>query len=349
MSETASLQFFDAAYQNFVASTLQTQEVKKFYKLAGFTLCLKFAGSALVDLLTPALQHAEVGDARECEGTICIWEGAATPAHPLAFPWPRNSFAIHGDVIGYNSDRIHTVFDARLNILQVFDKERDLALYWIKDRRNTAWWVGTSPFFSILHWWMRTRGHQLTHAAVVGYSQGGVLLTGKSGAGKSTTSLSCMRFGMKYVSEDFCILSDLPDIRAYSLYNSVKISDETLRLFPELNKHIENSERPKEDKAYFFHQKFQPENILPSCPIKALIALQIEKAKDSWLESIQPIDASASLSGSTLWQLTHAGPSVFQHLKRVALSLPCYRLHLGSDLMQAPTLIERILAADLSR
>jgi hypothetical protein len=339
MSKTASLQFFDVAHQHFLASVRETREVRKFYRLAGFTISLSFAGDTLVDFLTPALEHVEIGDGEKADLTICIWDGASTPIPPLEFPWPNNSFAMHGNVIGYNSDRIHTVFDSWMNILQAFDKKRDLALYWIKDRQKTPWWVGTSPLLFILHWWMRTRGHQLTHAAVVGYPQGGVLIAGKSGAGKSTTALSCMRAGMKYVSEDYCLLSDLPDIRAYSLYNSAKIKEETLRLFPEFCKYIENSERPKEDKAFFFHQKFQPENILTSCPLKALITLQIEEAKDSWLEPIWPIDAMAALSGTTLWQLTHTGPAVFQHLKRVAENLPCYKLHLGSDLMQAPKLL----------
>ena len=228
-------------------------------------------------------------------------------------------------------------------IQHVLDKERNLALYWIKDRRDLPWWIGGSPLQLILHWWMRTQSHQLTHAAAVGYPHGGVLLTGKSGSGKSTTSLACMKAGMSYVSEDYCLINDLPEIRAYSLYNSAKIEEKTLRFFPELGKYIENSERAKGDKAFFFHHKFQPEKILSDCLLKAIISLKIEQTKDSWLEPILPSDAIAALSASTLWQLTHAGPVAFNHLKRVSEALPCYKLHLGSDLMQAPKLIGALL------
>lgn len=338
-----SLRFFDSAHENFLATVSHSQGIKRFYKVAGFTVCLYFAGAALVDFLTPALQHLQTEDEENVALTICIWDGVSTGAPSLEFPWPRNSFALHGNVIGYDNERVHTVFDAHLKILQVFHKERNLALYWIQDLQKTPWWIGTSPLLFILHWWMNTKGYQLTHAGAVGYPEAGILFAGKSGAGKSTTSLSCMKAGMKYVSEDYCVLSDAPEIRAHSLYNSAKITEKTAGLFPELRQYIENPEHPKEDKAFFFHHKFQPNNILSSFPLKALITLKIFDAQDSWLEPIEPSDALAALSATTLWQLSHTGPSVFKHLRRVAEALPCYRLHLGRDLAQPPKLIERLL------
>lgn len=322
---------------------MTAEETKRFYRIAGFTVCLKFAGSAMVDILTSALRHLEVGAFDDCDLTICLWDSVSTDSSPVEFPWASNFYDLRGEVIGYNSGRIYTVVDIHTKALHVFDKERKLALYWIKDSRDLPWWVQGSPLQLILHWWMRTQGIQLTHAAAVGYSHGGVLLTGKSGAGKSTTSLACMQAGMKYISEDYCLLSDLPELWAYSVYNSAKIGAKTLQWFPELETQIENRARAKEDKAFLFHHKFQPEKILPKCPLKALLTLQIGVTKESWLEPIAPDSAVAALSISTMWQLTHTGPTVFKHLKRVAENLPCYLLHLGSDLTQAPKLIEKLL------
>lgn len=338
-----SLLFFDLAYQNFLGSLCRMSEVKKFYRLSHFTLCLQFAGEALVDFLTPALQHLEIDPPEKSDFTICIWDSISTHTPPMKLPWKEDAYAVRGNVIGYNNERVHTVFDSQMKILQVFDRERSLALYWIEDLNRAPWWIGASPLLFILHWWMSARGHQVTHAAAVGHPEGGVLLAGKGGAGKSTTSLSCMKAGMKYVSEDYCLLSEAPNIRAYSLYNSAKIGDKTLSFFPALGQYIENRDRPKEDKALFFHYKFQPENILASFPLKALITLKIVEARDSYLEPIGPYEAVASLSASTLWQLSHAGPAVFNHLKKVAQSLPCYVLHLGSDLAQSPQLIGKLL------
>ena len=99
----------------------------------------------------------------------------------------------------------------------------------------------------------------------------------------------------------------------------------------------------KKTKTFLFHYKFQPEKILLECPLRALIVLKIDETKDSWLEPVDSKMAVAALTISTMWPLTHTGSPVFQHLKRVAGALPCYQLHLGSDLMQAPKLIERVL------
>lgn len=333
--------FFRKAHQNFIASTERSGKIKQFYRLAGFTFCLQFAGNVMAEALTPALKHLRVEEQDTSDLTICIWDSSHTS--PVEFPWPNNVYDLRGEVIGYNNDQIYTVVDIHTKALNVFDKESKLALFWVKDAAQLPWWIGGSPLQLILHWWMREQGHQLTHAAAIGYPEGGVLLAGKSGSGKSTTALACMKAGMKYVGEDYCLISDLPKIWVHSVYNSAKIGEQTLRWFPELERHVTNSQRSKGDKAFLFHQMFQPEKILFGCPLKALIALKIGESRESFLKPIPPNEAIAALSVSTMWQLTHTGPRVFNHFKRVAESLPCYALHLSSDLMEAPRMIAKIL------
>ncbi len=288
-----------------------------------------------MDALTPALEHLEVTSQEPSDLTICVWDSPH-----VEFPWSPYSLKSRGEVDDYNTEQIYTVLDIHTKVLHLFDKKRNLALYWIKNRSQLPWWIGGSPLQLIFHWWFRCREVQLTHAAAVGYPKGGVLLAGKSGSGKSTTALSCMKAGMSYVSEDYCLLSEL---WVHSIYNSAKIGEKTLHWFPELEQHLENPHRAKGDKGFLFHHKFQPEKILLACPLKAVLTLKIEEGKDSWLEPIAPEEAIGPLSISTMWQLTHTGPTVFNHLKRVTLALPCYRLHLGADLEQAPRWIEKIL------
>jgi len=148
---------------------------------------------------------------------------------------------------------------------------------------------------------------------------------------------------MQYLSEDYCILNHSPQIWAYSIYNSAKIEDKTLEWFPELMSYVDNTQRAMNDKAFFFHHKFQPEKILLSCPIKALITLKIENIEESWMEPIQSDAMLGPLSVSTMWQLTHTGPVVFKHLKKITEILPCYQLHLGRNLTQIPPLIKNLL------
>lgn len=333
--------FFEFAYERFLTAIRNAGEINRFYRLAGFTFCLKFAGNSMVDLLTPALKHLEVSESVLPDLTICLWDSASTGTSILQDHWPLSG--TRGEVFGLNCEEIYTVFDIHTKVLNVFAKERNLALYWLKDGRDLPWWISGSPLQLILHWWMREKGHQLTHAAAVGWAHGGVVLAGKSGSGKSTTALSCMRAGMSYVSEDYCLLSDLPKIQAYSVYNSAKLDSKTLRWFPELEKQVENQNRAEGDKAFLFHQKFQPERIAMSVPVKAILTVKIVEDFDSWLEPIDIKEGVSALSVSTMWQLTHTGPAVFKHLKRVVEALPCYRLHVGSDLERIPKVIGKIL------
>ncbi len=328
--------FFDLGYQNFLSAASHAEELTKFYRLAGFSFCIKFAGNAMVSILTTALKHLETDALKDCDLTICAWESTS-----LKLPW--DTCSIRGEAIGFDCDPIPTVLDIHTKALHMFDREKGVALYWIRDAQTLPWWVKGSPLQLILHWWMRTKGHQLTHAAAVGYPHGGVLLAGKGGSGKSTTSLSCMKAGMQYASEDFCILSDVPNCWVYSVYNSAKITSQTLQQFPELRKHIDNRDRTEEDKAFFFHHQFQPEKVLFGFPLKAVITLKIEPDENSWMEPIAPMELLPSLSVTTIWQLTHTGLVTLKHLQRVAEHLPCYRLHLGRDLGQAPQLIEALL------
>lgn len=332
-----ALAFFDTAYESFLSNK---EGSEKFYRIAGFVVRFRLARGSPVDFLTAALAHLEVRD-QPCDLTICVWDSSKTPS--LELPWRENFYDLRGEVLQYNTERIYTVRDIHTNALNLFDKERCLALYWIADFQDLPWWVRGSPFQLIFHWWLRGQGHQLTHAAVVGYERGGVLLAGKSGSGKSTTALVCMRAGMRYVSEDYCVLSDGPEVWGYSIYNSAKLEEATLLKFPSLSPHIANPQRKKGDKALVFHHLFQPEKILLGLPLKALLILQVEKGADSWLEPIDLPGAVAALAVSTMWQLTHTGPAVFHHLRRVAQEMPRYHLHLGSDLSQIPQIIEALL------
>jgi hypothetical protein len=337
------LAFFDYAHENFLGALANVQEVVKYYTLMDYTICLKFAGNAFVDILTPALSHLEIHktDDRPCDVTICIWDSISTNSPFLKFP---NFYcALRGEVAKYNDDRMCTVVDIHTKALNVFDKDRGLALYWIHDHKQLPWWASGSPLQLILHWAMREKGCQLLHAGAVGYPEGGVLLAGKSGSGKSTTVLSCLKAGMKLVSEDYCFVTDLPNISAYNVYNSSKLEQNTLNLFPELKAHIANAKRTENEKAFLYHHQFQPEKILLHFPIKAIVTLQIEDIADSWIESIDFKNVIGPLSLSTMWQLTHTGPKVFSHLKRISEALPCYAMHLGKDQEKIPRLLEALL------
>ncbi|MCA8903296.1 MAG: hypothetical protein KDA43_00310, partial [Hyphomonas sp.] len=63
------------------------------------------------------------------------------------------------------------------------DTDTGEAVFWVNRPSDLPYWTIGSPFRTIFHWWMETRGAQLIHAACVGYNDRAVLITGKGGVG----------------------------------------------------------------------------------------------------------------------------------------------------------------------
>ena len=81
----------------------------------------------------------------------------------------------------------------------------------------------------------------MLHAAAVGTADGGVLIVGRGGVGKSTTALACLAAGMKYVADDYLVVQLDPEPRAFQLYGTAKLEASQLRHFPELQNFVSKS------------------------------------------------------------------------------------------------------------
>jgi hypothetical protein len=318
--------------------------LNKYYKIANFTIKLEFVNDSMVKRLTAALAHAEVASSDHPDLTIKIWDSASTHSKKIFFPREAtNLYGLKGEVVNYTTTQIITVLDIHTGVLNILDKQTNTAYYWIDDEKNLPWWINGSPLQLIIHWWMNDRDFQLTHCGVVGYPSGGVLLAGSSGAGKSTTTLACTTQGMKFVSEDYCLLKNTPTLHAYTVYSSSKLEQRTVDFFPELKPYISNINRTEDQKAFLFQHQFAPERIILGCPVKAVLILKIQDATETHLSEASSEEGLKAIAMSTMAQLTHSGKKTFALLKNAVESVPSYFLNLGSDLKQIPRVIEKIL------
>ena len=104
---------------------------------------------------------------------------------------------------------------------------------------------------------MGNYGFQLVHAGAVGTRDGGVLLVGKGGSGKSTTTFTCLDSGLAYVSDDYCIIENSSIPYTHSLYSTGKLNAEDVGRFPRLMPALYNYDRLETEKAlYFFYEQF---------------------------------------------------------------------------------------------
>ena len=342
VDELAPTGFFADAYQFFQGVSHKVGgALNKFYNLHGHLIRLSFAGPALTKI-TPALEHWEVApEGAPPELTVCLWDDISTNTNMPPPPWLGYwAYTRRGEVRGYNTDRIRTAFQMGSDVLNILDLQRGLALYWTRDATHLPQWELGSPLRIIFHWWLRQAGLQYVHAGAVGRPEAGVLLVGKGGSGKSTTSLTCLNSELKYVSDDYCLISTDPVAAAHNLYNTGKVRVDNIHRVPHLKPFISNMDKLDQDKALFsLNNQHFSDKLSPGFPLKALFIPRVTGRLETSLSPARAADGLSALTLSTMAQLPGAGPAALQIINQLVQQIPSYFLELGTDLSQIPVVI----------
>jgi len=175
----------------------------------------------------------------------------------------------------------------------------------------------------------------------------GVLLIGKSGSGKSTSSLACLCGGLDFLGEDYIGLEITPkgSVIGHSLYNSVFLERAHLRRFKELSPYVIVGQHTKEEKATIvLSEAFGPQ-LKPSVPIRALGLTRVNgQSLKSQFRFASKGEALLGLGPSCLFQIPSRGAESFPKLVELTNLVPSYHLDLGSDLNTIPSIVGKILS-----
>jgi hypothetical protein len=337
-----SVQYFDSVYDLFKSSQQVRGAVERYYLIGGYRIRLSFAGPALLSL-TRALEHLATDDDSTPDLTVCLWDSESTGQRMVSRPWEESDFLARGVIQGYNTERIYTAFQHGSGAVSVLDTERNLAVFWAPDARLPYWEYG-SPLRSILHWWLLNQGLQLVHAAAVGNKNGGVLIGGKGGSGKSTTALTCLESDLSYVGDDYTLLGMDHGPVVHSLYNSAKLNSDHVQRFPTLLPKIANPDRLADEKALLFVNEHYSAKVANRLPVRAILLPRVTGLPETTFKRVSVVMALAALAPSTIFQLPRAGNEALKFLASFARRLPCFSLEVGTNLSTIPPAIERILA-----
>ncbi len=305
---------------------------------------LRAAGEAMVNRMGRAWAHLRVEAAGEPALTVLVFDSRESGVAMPPPAWGREDFLPRNRIRGYDTGRVRGLFNIGLETLHMMDLETRRAIYWIKGGSDIPWWEQTFPFRQILHWWTGLGPWQLAHAGAVGYANGGILLAGKSGAGKSTTTLSCLRGTLGYAGDDYILLGlggETPWV--YSLFGTAKVEAANLHRVPHLRDWVANPEHLNEQKALVYVNEHAPERMLPATPLRAIVLPRVIGSGPTRFTEAGPRAVAEAIAPTVLMHMVGFERETMSRIAQVARQLPCYWLELGADPARTAPLLEEFL------
>ena len=337
--------FFGTVYHAFdQAKNAAGGSVDRFYKMGDLVIRLCFAGDALVPYLTPALEHLSTEPTSTPSLTVCLWDSTSTKTAMPSPPWSADDYLPRGEVRGYNNALIHTAFHPGVYTLSMLNSMSSIGLFWIHDAKEIPSYATGSPLHVILSWWAHMHGLELIHAAAVGTIDGGVLIVGKGGSGKSTTALSCLLAGFLYAGDDYVLVDARPVPSVYSLYNAAKLNRDQARSFPLIFSDRPLFQQSSVERTLSFLYETHLDQLVASLPLKAILIPRISALATTKLERASAADALAALAPSTLFQLPGEDQSTLRGLATLVAQVPSYILNLGTNLATIPAAVHEACA-----
>lgn len=328
-SEADQLAFFDEVLGLAMAAEAVAGPVSHDLLIAGERIRLVFAGPALVPLMLPALAHRLAPAEGEPALVLHVWDSHSTGIEICPPPVARHCFSERGDIWTFHSQRLPSAFHWSEFSLNLMDLDRGIGIFWVRTPKGLPYWTQASPFRTLLHWWMASKGHQLVHAAAVGLPEAGVLITGRGGVGKSSTALACLDAGLAYAGDDYVLLTMTGGrLVAHSLYRTAKVNLADTDRFARFSPRILGENATAGDaKAVMFLD----EGLVSELPIVAAVTPRFGTQAATVTEPIAPAFLTGAATYTTLAQLPHAGQATFDAIAQALALVPGHRLVLGQD------------------
>ncbi len=325
---TVLAEFFSAATAAFHRASANRPKSQSI-EIAGLRIELQFASEALLPHVVRALAHNRVASSSAPSLRVRLWDAKSTNVPFPPAPWRHDGTVKRGQIEGLNSERFHISIEAGFGGISLLDMETNEAVFYAPAPDVVPFYDSAAPLRSLLARWLTLRGLQLVHGGAVGVNGRGILLGGRSGSGKSTTSLLCLEDGMDYVSDDYSVLSLSPSPRVHSLYNSAKIRPEDLERFPKLFGEAQHNIGDEKRHVFIFEQ--HPEQVVRSLELMAVVLPRVVGSGATQLVRVGGAAALMALAPSSIFQLPGAGAPAFDYLSQLVRAAPCYRLELGGS------------------
>lgn len=302
----------------------------------GVGVRVHLVGDRVADELEPGLLKAR----QPVQPAIELWtfDHAESGLVPPPAPWSHDAYRHREEIAGWTESPVFASFDTAHATLCAADTTTAKGVQWARDAAAYAPWEGGAPLRYLLRWLLAEHSMHLVHGAVVGTERGGVLLVGKAGSGKSTSSLACIDAGMRFVSDDYFLLGGGAEPVAYPLFTVAKADDNAVGLLGQIAERAPGAARDWRGK----YRLPVEDLVVDSLPIRAVV--QPRRTDKTGVPS--PGGAREALKEvvtSSLSQLPGASGATLGALRPVFDDLPCFELPVGPDLEKIPVALTNLI------
>jgi hypothetical protein len=340
--EQSTPESYFADIENRFAQCSENGALERDYRIAGFQVRLRFANRQLLNKLTPAFEHRLAKGMTHPDLTLGIWDRFSCGLDIPEPMWCRPEPILPGSIDYYRDGTLNMAFRHK-NALSVLDRARGVGYQWFSNVHELTAVQAANPLRYFFHWWLLPHGFTLCHSAAAGTKNGAVLICGKAGSGKSTTTMACLSTGLSYVSDDLALVGGLDSSPSVTgIYASAKLNEDSLRRFPQWRERIENPDRTDREKAVFFLNKWIPGQLADCLKLRAILVPGVTGLAASRLRPIPPAAGLKALAPSSILQLCGEESHMLKNMTQLVSMCPSYSLELGTDLEQLAGLIRDI-------
>ena len=183
------------------------------------------------------------------------------------------------------------------------------------------------------------------HATAMEYHGRGVLIPGYSGCGKTTSLLSLLRSGYRYLSDEHPILRDSgTHLELLAAPMNINVTEQTIAMFPELREALPGLLRQGTYKKSFQMEDLFFGSLGRTCQPAMILFPHVTDMPHSCLEPLAKSRAlEALLPQSSVVHDEDQARQEFHALSKLVQQAACYRLHFGQDVLDLPQLISPLL------
>jgi hypothetical protein len=310
--------------------------------IAGHPVRIRIAGQRWAHIVRAAMGHLAETAAKGVTPSLCIdvWDAQETGV-PIVKPAQFDLSA--PPVLMRTSADGQQVGEERPHSLVWLDRQARRVVGCIESTRLLNLDERARPFHKLISSWLEENGIQFVHSGLIETGGKGVLFVGNGGAGKSTSSIACLRAGMGYLGDDFLGLGvEEGRFIGHGLYASCLLNVHHIKRFPDLQPLGHAPNHANEDKFVLYLREAFPRSLKQRATVDALVLPRVVDREFTSFRPATKVAALKAIAPTSVMYLPRPNRAAFERLTVLVEKTPCFWLELGRHIESIPDAVKAL-------